>query len=46
MDVKKVIIFSTLIAANAIVWCEVLGMGFLWVMGIMFVVLVLILRKK
>ena len=45
MDVRKVLIFSMLITANAIVWHEALGMKFLWVMGVMFVVLSFLLRK-
>ena len=45
MDVRKVILFSALVSANAIVWYEALGMKFLWVMGVMFVVLSFLLRK-
>ena len=44
--IYKIIIFSSLTAANIVVWYEIFGIKFLVILGLAVVVLVLLPSKK
>lgn len=43
MNLKKVIIFSSLISVNVVIWYEILGMQF--IIGVLLFVIILIFKK-
>jgi len=46
MDIRKVLVFSALIAMNVLVWYEVFGVGFLVVLGVAVAMFALFGNKK
>ena len=46
MNTLKVIIFSALVNVNILLWYEILGIKFLFVLGLVIAVIVLFLWKK
>jgi len=46
MDIRKVLVFSTLIAMNVIVWYEAFGLGFLIALGAIIACVVAFSRGK
>lgn len=46
MNVTKVVIFSALVSINVLIWYEVLGIGFLVLMGVLLGVLVVFIWRR
>ena len=46
MNIQKVIVISSIVSANVVVWYEVFGMSFLIVLGAIGVCLVVFLRGR